>query len=240
MNSSMKQWLLFGVTLTLIGGTAGALTVLRSHQRLGPPGLVATPVPGSLKMKFELPENVLGFTSTNVPEAPVVTGMLPKDTSFAQRRYFAPDGAWANANIILMGADRTSIHRPSYCLPGQGWKILKQTEVPLHIAGPHPYDLPVMRWDLSNTFKAPDGSEQAVSGLYVFWFVTKNQTADSINDMGKHMILHLLRHGELQRWAYISWFTACRPGQEEATFARIKPLIAAAVPRFQLPPADAK
>lgn len=240
MSSSIKKWLLFGVTLALIGGTAGALTVLKSHQRLGPPGLKATPIPGSLKMKFDLPENVLDFTSTNVPEASVVTDMLPKDTSFAQRRYFAPDGTWMNANIVLMGADRTSIHRPSYCLPGQGWKIVKQTEVLLRITGPQLYDLPVMRWDLSNTFTASDGSKQEVSGIYVFWFVTKNQTADTINDMGKNMILHLLRHGELQRWAYISWFTACRPGQEEATFAKLKPLITAAVPQFQLPPADAK
>jgi hypothetical protein len=55
--------------------------------------------------------------------------------------------------------------------------------------------------------------------------------------MLKSMLVHQLTSGELQRWAYVSFFTVCRPGQEDATFARIKPLITAAVPEFQLPPA---
>ena len=49
-----------------------------------------------------------------------------------------------------------------------------------------------------------------------------------------------LRHGVLQRWAYVSYFAYCWPGQEDATFARMKQLIAASVPEFQPPPAAAK
>jgi len=40
----------------------------------------------------------------------------------------------------------------------------------------------------------------------------------------------------LQRWAYISCFAVCLPGQEEATFERLKKFIAASVPEFQLTP----
>ena len=43
--------------------------------------------------------------------------------------------------------------------------------------------------------------------------------------------------GVLQRWAYVSYFSVCEPGQEDATFARMEKLIAASVPAFQLPPA---
>jgi hypothetical protein len=43
-------------------------------------------------MKIDLPERVLDFTSTNVPEPEVVLGFLPKDTSYAERIYTAPDG----------------------------------------------------------------------------------------------------------------------------------------------------
>lgn len=240
MNSPAKKWLLFLVTLALIGGMAGALTVLKSHQRLGDPGLKAEPIPGKVNMKFSLPKTAANFTSTNMPEAKVVTDLLPKDTSYSQRHYFAPDGAWAMGNIILMGADRTSIHRPSYCLPGQGWEIVDQTEVKLPIAGPHPYTLPVEKWTIHNTITLPDGRKQKVSGLYVFWFVTDGQTTDSYSDMLESMFFHQLRHGVLQRWAYISWFTVCEPGKEEATFARLKELITAAVPQFQLPPDAAK
>jgi hypothetical protein len=74
----------------------------------------------------------------------------------------------------------------------------------------------------------------------VFWFVTENQTTDDFATMLKSMLFHQLAHGVLQRWAYVSYFTVCLPGQEDATFARMKQLIAASVPEFQLPPATAK
>lgn len=240
MSISSKKWLLAILTLALIGGTSGALTVLKAHQRLGETGLKAEPVPGSIKMKFDLPAQVLDFNSTNVPTSEIVLGYLPKDTSYAQRYYSAPDGAWATANIILMGADRTSIHHPDYCLPGQGWQILDKTEVKLPIAGAHPYQLPVMKWIISKAFTTPDGKKQEVSGLYVFWFVTRDQTTDDIIAMQKSILFHQIFHGVLQRWAYVSWFTACQPGQEDATFARIKQLITATVPEFQLPLNSAK
>ena len=185
----------------------------------------------------ELPERVLDFTSTNLAQAQIVLDYLPKDTSFASRRYVGADGAWAIVNVILMGADRTSIHRPDYCLPGQGWQIRDKTEVKLNLAGVTPYELPVMKWILRNTFTAPDGSKQDVSGIYVFWFVTEHQTTDDFPAMLRSMLLHQLTHGVLQRWAYVSYFTACQPGQEDAAFARMKQLITAAVPGFQLPPA---
>lgn len=240
MSISTKKWLLFVVTLALVGTTAVALTWLKAHQRLGEPGLVATPVPGSVKMQLHLPERVLDYTSTNAPEPEVVLGYLPPDTSYVGRLYSATNGSWANATLILMGADRTSIHRPDYCLPGQGWQIHDKTEVKLKIAGAQPYELPVMKWIISNTYSAPDGGKKNVSGLYVFWFVTENQTADTFPAMLKSMLFNQVAHGVLQRWAYVSYFTACAPGQEDAAFARMKELIAASVPEFQRPPAAAK
>jgi hypothetical protein len=240
MNGSTKKWVLFAITLALMGGTAGALTWLKAHQSLGAPGVKATPIPGNVMMQLALPERVLNFASTNMPEPEVVAGYLPKDTSYTGRYYFTTNGLWANATLILMGEDRTSIHKPDYCLPGQGWQIREKTEVKLPIADTPPYELPVMKWIVTKTVPAADGSPQAISGIYVFWFVTKGQTTDDFPGMLKSMMFHLIRHGELQRWAYVSYFTACLPGQEAATFAGMKELIAASVPAFQLPPAAAK
>jgi len=240
MNASRQKIILFFVTLALIAGTAGALTWLKANQRLGAPGLKAVAIPGSVVMKLELPAQVLDFTSTNMPTAEVVLNYLPKDTSFAQRYYSSPDGAWALANVILMGADRTSIHRPDYCLPGQGWQIRDKADVKLPIAGARPFELPVKKWTIANTLTAPDGSRQAVSGVYVFWFVTENQITDDFPAMLKSMLFNQVFHGVLQRWAYVSYFTVCPPGTEDATFARMKTLITASVPEFQPPPAAAK
>ena len=240
MNETRKKIALFLAALLVIAGTAGAVAWLKAHQRLGAPGLKAEPIPGELAVKLALPERVLDFDSTNVPTAEVVLGYLPKDTSYAQRHYFATNGDWAMANIILMGADRTSIHRPDYCLPGQGWQIREKTEVKLPIGGAHPYELPVYKWVVGKTYTTPEGKEQPISGLYVFWFVTAGQTTDDFPTMLKSMFYNLIRHGVMQRWAYVSYFTVCLPGQEDATFERVKQLIIASVPDYQLPPVAAK
>ncbi len=180
---------------------------------------------------------MLDFTSTNVPEPEVVLGYLPKDTSFAERYYQAPDGLWATGTIILMGADRTSIHRPDYCLPGQGWTIDSKTVAKIPIGGGHPYELPVAKWTIHNSFQTQGGQKQEVSGLYVFWFVADNeQTTDNVQSDVLAGRGTLVCTGVLQRWAYVSYFSVCAPGQEEATFERMKGLIAASVPEYQWPP----
>ena len=43
----------------------------------------------------------------------------------------------------------------------------------------------------------------------------------------------LIWKGVLERWAYVSVFSVCLPGEEAATFERMKPFIAALVPQFQ-------
>ena len=145
-----RKIVIFVIVLALIAGGAGALTWLKKNQKLGAPGIKAAPIPGSIKMSFDLPAHVLDYTSKNEAQDQTVLDTLPKDTSYAQRLYTAPDGFWVNANIILMGMDRTSIHKPEFCLPGQGWRIDKKETVSIPIPGPHPYQLQVAKWTLTN------------------------------------------------------------------------------------------
>ena len=232
-----RKILLFVIVLALIGGGAGALTWLKANQKLGRPGIRATPIPGSIRMSFDLPARVLDFTSTKEAEDQTVLDMLPKDTSYAQRLYRTTNGFWVNANIILMGMDRTSIHKPDFCLPGQGWNIDRKETVNIPIAGPNPYHLQVAKWTITNTLKNADGQEQEVHGLYVFWFVARNEQTTSHWQRIWWLTRDLLTTGALQRWAYVSYFSAgFGPDQEDAAFDRIKKLIVASVPEFQLPP----
>jgi hypothetical protein len=232
-----RKILIFMIVLVLIASGAGALTWLKKNQRLGIPGIKATPIPGSIKMGFDLPEHVPGFTSTREPEAQTVLDTLPKDTSYAQRLYTATNGFWANASIILMGMDRTSIHKAEFCLTGQGWRIDQKATVNIPIPGTHPYQLQVARWTITNFLKDADGREQEVRGLYVFWFVARNEQTDSHWQRVWWLTRDLLTTGALQRWAYVSYFSAgFAPGQEDAAFDQIKKLIVASVPEFQLPP----
>jgi hypothetical protein len=137
-----------------------------------------------------------------------------------------------------MGADRTSIHKPDFCLPGQGWTINEKTVVNIPVTdGAQHYQLPVAKWTVGNVYQTPDGQKQPVSGLYVFWFVADGQqTTDNYRRMW-WLGRDLLRSGVLQRWAYVSYFAACAPGQEDATFEQMKALIASSVPAFQTAPA---
>jgi hypothetical protein len=233
-----QKWLILLVALALMAGTAGMLAGLKTHQRLGTPGIKATPIPGSVRMTIDLPERILDFTSTNVPESESERGYFPKDTSYIRRLYQAPDGFEASATIVLMGADRSSIHRPDYCLPGQGWTIVSKKGINIPISGSQPYELPVMKWYIYNSHTTPDGQKQEVHGIYVFWFVAdREQTVDNVQRMW-WLARDLLRTGVLQRWAYVSYFSVCAPGQEDAAFERMRQLIAASVPEYQLPPVN--
>jgi hypothetical protein len=149
----------------------------------------------------------------------------------------ATNGFWVNANIVLMGTDRTSIHKPEFCLPGQGWQIGPKETAAISIPGEHPYQLQVAKWTISNVLQGADGRKQQVSGLYVFWFVANNEQTTSHEQRIWWLTRDLLTTGVLQRWAYVSYFAICLPGQESATFDEMKKLIAASVPEFQLPPA---
>jgi hypothetical protein len=231
-----QKWILFFTALALIAGTAGALTRLKSLQTLGKPGIKAEPIPGSVAMKIDLPENVPGFVSTNMPESEVELNYFPKDTSYARRLYQAPDGFAATATIILMGADRTSIHKPDYCLPGQGWRIVSKEMVNVPVSEAKPYDLPVSKWVVSNSLPTPDGQRQQVNGVYVYWFVADGEQTPNHYQFMRWLARDLLRKAVWQRWAYVSYFAACAPGQEEATFERMKQLIAGSVPEFQFSP----
>jgi len=229
-----KKWILFFVSLALIAGSAVLLAQLRSHPHLGRPGIKAQAIPGDIKMKIDLPEFVLDFTSTNVPEPEVVLGYLPPDSSFAERLYTAPDGFQTQATIVLMGADRTSIHNADYCLEGTGFSGRQKSIVKIPFAGSSE-PLRASRWNLSGVFSEPNGEKVERHGVYVFWFVADGDETPDHFEMMEKMAGHLLHTGELQRWAYVSYFTPCAAGQEDATFERMEKLISESVPKFQLP-----
>jgi hypothetical protein len=230
-----QKWLILFLALVLMAGTAGALTWLRANQRLGKPGLKGSPIPGSIRVNIDLPERVLNFTSTNMPETKEVLGYLPQDTSYAGRVYTAPDGFRIQNTAILMGADRTSIHRPEYCMPGHGWTIGEKKIVDIPIQDDPPYQLEIARWNLSASFQQPNGQMITRAGVYVFWFVADNEETANHDKMLEWLALDLFRTGALQRWAYVLYFADCQPGQEDAAFERVKKFITAQLPQYQLP-----
>jgi hypothetical protein len=236
---SRRNWILLIVALALMAGTAGLLGRVGGHQALGAPGVKTRPTKDPARLEVVLPEQVLDYKSEVVEVDEVTLGTLPKDTSFGQRKYEASDGFPMSLNAVLMGTDRTSLHKPQFCLEGQGWHIDQgaslETSVP--VESPLPYALPVVRLVASKEGTA-NGQPQVLRGIYVYWFVAEDGLSSSVSGFQRMWMMgsKLLRTGVLQRWAYVSCFSVCAPGQEEVTFQRMKVFIAAAVPEFQLNP----
>ncbi len=233
-----QKWIVLLAALALIGGTAVLLARLQAVQKLGQPAVKTSPIPGSVRLKVELPEHVLDYTSEAVEMDQKTLDWLPQDTSFGQRLYRAPDGFEASVGVVLMGSDRTSLHRTEFCIEGAGWRVDRgvSSETKVHMDRPQPYDLPLMKY-IATKEGMVNGQPFKAKGIYLVWFVADNDeyTAQHWQRMW-WMARDLLHTGVLRRWASISVFAPCAPGQEEAAFERMKTLIRAAVPEFQLIP----
>ncbi len=230
------------LVMLMVGGTAGFLHRLQGVQKLGKPGVkvVAEPTLSDAGRVLAtnsvyLPEHVLNFASTNLPISTNVVSFLPPDTTYGCRHYSTPDGFAVTLNVVLMGTDRTSIHKPQICLVAQGWSFPPAETVTIAVARPKPYALPVKRiMTEPRAFKTQDGRTEVVRAIYAYWFVADNLLTAEHGQRMWWMSRDLVRTGVLDRFAYISFFSVCRPGQEEKTFDRMKEFIAASVPEFQL------
>ena len=233
MNRS--KWILAIVTLLLIGGAAGVLAKYKSIQKLGNPGVKTEPIAGTKNVKVVLPETVLDYTSELIDQSEVVTNVLPKDTCYGQRRYTGSDKSSTQVNVVLMGADRSSLHKPQYCLTGAGWTITKTEIDTIPMTKPFPYELQVIKLTASSKLHH-EGQTFDAEALYVYWYVTDGSL--SANPTGSDRMWSIARSllttGVLQRWAYISCFAPSVPGKEDEAYRRVREWIAAAVPKFQL------
>ncbi|MSU21016.1 MAG: exosortase-associated EpsI family protein [Pedosphaera sp.] len=230
--------------VVLIALSAGLLVVFKSRQKLGKPGLKVVEKAMNDEhgkaislFRVELPEKILDYSSTNETVKDVELGYLPKDTTYGRRGYFKEDGFLLNRldlSVVLMGTDRTSIHKPQFCLTGQGFKITEQERVTIPIDQPHQYELPAMKLTATQELKLRNGGTVGLRAIYVYWFVSENRLTAEHKSRMWLMVEDLVKTGVMPRWAYVSCLTRCLPGQEAVAYERVRQLIAASVPEFQL------
>lgn len=232
---------ILAVVLLLIGGTAGLLAYWKTNQKLGKPGVKVAQQPtydwaGNVVAtnSVYLPEKVLDYESSTGRVTKQELGMLPKDTTYGRRVYRAPDGFQISCSAILMGTDRTSIHKPEYCLVGQGFRIIRQESGIVALRDPIPYSLPVTRLTAVRETKLADGRTVEERALYVYWFVTDGQVASQHGERMLSSAWKMLTTGVTPRWAYISCFAFVPGGDEAKANSEIDQLIAATAPQFQL------
>jgi hypothetical protein len=225
----------------MMAATGGYLQEVSATHRLGAPGVLVGPVPlygehGEMvaRQSVLLPREIEGGAGTNLPITGAELNGLPRDTTFGRRFYRSADGFQAMLTVVLMGTDRTSIHQPQYCLVGQNWTIDRTERVQLHMDRPYAYDLPAMKLTTSMRARDKQGQPMMMSGVYVYWFVTADKITSEQGTRLWSIARTMVEKGELERWAYITYFATCLPGREQATFERLERFIRASVPDFQV------
>jgi len=199
--------------------------------RLEDPGVDLKEAADMDRFEVVMPEELLGQEFRRLPVHEDELGALPADTCFGKRLYLGKEDFSVAVNVVVMGRDRTSIHKPQYCLTGQGWTITGVQHDDLEIQGLGG-KMPIKVLTLSRMAEI-EGREVPVSGFFAYWFFEDNKITTS--DFGRvtSIAKALVFNGELERWAYTSCLAPCRVGTEKETYEKLKQFIEALVPTFQ-------
>jgi Protein of unknown function (DUF3485) len=180
-----------GIVLFFTAGTFLAFQVSGSVNRATESGVV-----------MDLPEQVGAFTGREEQPSEGERYVLPKDTEITKKLYKDDSGNVINAQIVLAGAEKRSIHRPELCLPAQGWSINRWETVPVTLRDGR--TLPVMVDVISRPVEITPGVTKPLTSLYCYWFVGNGVTTPS------HTMRLLLTswdrvvHRKNHRWAYVA------------------------------------
>jgi hypothetical protein len=128
------------LVLGIIAGAAVRLDSAGARQRLGVPGVRIADEPIYAHDGFStnapvlvdtnrvfLPPRVLDYASVSGVVAPMTLKTLPADTLYGHRVY-TNGFRFIDLQVVLMGSDRSSIHRPQGCLQGTGWQTISSEE----------------------------------------------------------------------------------------------------------------
>jgi exosortase len=197
------------VGLLLVAG-AGAIVIASStSHRAGVAGV-----------KMELPDSVgdaLGFDGNLDREH----RLLPADTEFVKKQYLSASPIPVNCEIVLTGAERSSIHRAEACLLGQGWTLLSAEEVNVPVATGRAQRVKLLRLS-----KVRDG--QQLFGYFLYWYVGADRVTDDTFSRIFLSTWDQLTRGVNHRWAYVSVSSELAPEQsasEEAKRALVSRLV---------------
>jgi Protein of unknown function (DUF3485) len=197
------------VGVLFVAGAGAIVTVSSTSHRAGVAGV-----------KMELPDSVgdaLGFDGNLDREH----HLLPADTEFVKKQYVSASPIPVSCEIVLTGAERSSIHRAEACLLGQGWTLLGAEEVNVPVATGRAQRVRLLRLS-----KVRDG--QQLFGYFLYWYVGADRVTDDTFSRIFLSTWDQLTRGVNHRWAYVSVSSELAPGQstsEEAKQALVSRLL---------------
>jgi exosortase len=158
--------------------------------------------------------------------------VLPGDTGYSRKIYvsLSDPSKQVFLSIVLSGRDRTSIHRPEYCLVGQGWTIRSSFAHEFRFPGkPGGFPATVLRVERESV--TPQGRVK-VPQLFAYYFVgMQTVVATHWERMASDAFDRVVR-GNGDRWAYVVVQTGDADG-EEAALRRMQTILDGTLPVFQ-------
>jgi exosortase len=186
----------------LISAGAGALVIVSStSHRAGVAGV-----------RMELPDSIgdaLGFDGDLEREH----RLLPADTEFVKKQYLSASPTPVNCEIVLTGAERSSIHRAEACLLGQGWTLLSAGEITVPLAAGRAQRVKLLRLS-----KVRDG--QQLFGYFLYWYVGADRITDDTFSRIFLSSWDQLARGVNHRWAYVTVNSELAPSQSGSEGAK--------------------
>lgn len=162
---------------------------------------VAVEVSPEAGVIMSLPQDIDRFLGMDQDVSEAEKVILPQDTKFAKKLYADGHGDTVNCQIVLSGAEKRSIHRPEYCLPGQGWNIKSTQVIPVQLANGKV--LKVTKLLISRPIEAPGGQKGEITSCYLYWFVGKDYTTPSHLSRQLRTTWDRVAHRVNHRWAYV-------------------------------------
>ncbi len=159
--------------------------------------------------------------------------ILPPDTGFS-RKLYVPISDPAKAvllSLVLSGRDRSSIHRPELCLVGQGWTIAAVRQHRFEIPDAPTAGFPATILSVRRELSTPRG-KVVVPQVVAYWFVSADEIVATHWSRIARDAWNRLRHGRVDRWAYILMQTDAHDG-EAGALQRMQTVLRGTQPVFQ-------
>lgn len=188
---------------------------------------------------MELPELVGRFQGTDKEVSDSELSILPKDTVFAKKLYTDNFGETINCQIVLAGAEKSSIHRPELCLPGQGWTLKYGEVIPVTLDDGR--TLQVMKLFIGRPVTLANGDVKELTSLFLYWFVGKDMSTPRHVVRLAKTYFDMLLHNTNHRWAYVIVSAPILKGfaphgkNQEETLEELKAFIAELAPEIMKP-----
>lgn len=190
-----SPWPFVAAAVLLCGGGLGLCALTDTTYRVG-----------EAPVRLDLPAEVEGFTSEEVPMQARERQLLDENVRIGRRFYMGRAGDRAVlASVVLSGAAKRSLHEPQVCLPGQGWVISSKVpvEIDCGLSAPVQATLLTMHRDSQNR----EGRLVRTRALNIYWYQgAEGVTASSYDDHVFKSYRDALLGGVDHRWALMSFF----------------------------------